>query len=607
MGQEIRNCQNCKQKFIIEPEDFDFYRKIDVPAPTWCPECRLIRRLAFMNERTFYKRACDLCREEVISLFPKDAPRTVYCSKCWWSDAWDPLAYSREYDPTRPFLEQFKELKLAVPDLSRQVMESSCLNSDYCNISSYLKNCYLVFNSDYDEDCLFSTYLERSKNSADLYMADLCEGCYESSNLFKCYNTFYANNCNECVDVYFSKNLIGCANCFGCVNLRSKQYHIFNVAYTKEAYLEEIRKFDLGSLKTVTELKERARSFWLKYPRKYAEGLRNVNVTGDYVFNSKNVGECYEVGDTEDSKYCHFLFLASTKDSYDFTMWGGGAERMYECMACGGGQKDVKFSYETWTNATNVEYSWHILAPCNNLFGCVSLKNKKFCILNKQYSEADYQVLRAKIIRDMSANPYRDSLGREYSYGEFFPPEFSNFSYNETIAQAYFPKSREESIAQGYTWTDSEKKSYNVTLAVKDLPDNIADIPDGVTGEIIECAHEAKCLHQCPSAFKVTPQELEFYRRFNIPLPRLCPNCRHYGRLGERNPIRFYERECMCGSTTLTTSVPDVGGQMSDIRYRNIASHPHGETKCTNKFQTTYPPDQPEMLYCEACYNSEVA
>ncbi len=27
-------CQNCHQEFIIEPEDFDFYEKIQVPAPT---------------------------------------------------------------------------------------------------------------------------------------------------------------------------------------------------------------------------------------------------------------------------------------------------------------------------------------------------------------------------------------------------------------------------------------------------------------------------------------------------------------------------------------------------------------------------------------------
>lgn len=33
---ETKSCQNCKKDFIIEPEDFNFYSKMKVPAPTWC-------------------------------------------------------------------------------------------------------------------------------------------------------------------------------------------------------------------------------------------------------------------------------------------------------------------------------------------------------------------------------------------------------------------------------------------------------------------------------------------------------------------------------------------------------------------------------------------
>src|SRR3989344_554759 len=49
MNSEIKQCQNCKKSFTIEPEDFAFYEKMKVPAPTWCPECRLQRRLSFLN------------------------------------------------------------------------------------------------------------------------------------------------------------------------------------------------------------------------------------------------------------------------------------------------------------------------------------------------------------------------------------------------------------------------------------------------------------------------------------------------------------------------------------------------------------------------------
>jgi len=48
-------CQNCSGEFIIESDDFSFYEKIKVPAPTFCPECRMIRRLVFRNERRLFK------------------------------------------------------------------------------------------------------------------------------------------------------------------------------------------------------------------------------------------------------------------------------------------------------------------------------------------------------------------------------------------------------------------------------------------------------------------------------------------------------------------------------------------------------------------------
>jgi len=42
---ETHKCQNCKKEFEITNDDFGFYKKIGVPAPTFCPECRLKRRM----------------------------------------------------------------------------------------------------------------------------------------------------------------------------------------------------------------------------------------------------------------------------------------------------------------------------------------------------------------------------------------------------------------------------------------------------------------------------------------------------------------------------------------------------------------------------------
>ena len=62
-----KQCQNCKKEFEIASEDQEFYAKISVPTPTFCSDCRLQRRMVFANERTLYKRNCDLCKDSIVS------------------------------------------------------------------------------------------------------------------------------------------------------------------------------------------------------------------------------------------------------------------------------------------------------------------------------------------------------------------------------------------------------------------------------------------------------------------------------------------------------------------------------------------------------------
>ena len=111
----VQACQNCKQEFVIEPEDFDFYEKMKVPAPTWCPECRMQRRFSFSNVWNVYWRNCDKCGAKTLSMYLPNSKMTVYCPDCWWADDWDGTEYAMDYDPNRNFFEQLKELFKKVP------------------------------------------------------------------------------------------------------------------------------------------------------------------------------------------------------------------------------------------------------------------------------------------------------------------------------------------------------------------------------------------------------------------------------------------------------------------------------------------------------------
>ena len=101
-----------QKNFVIEQDDFSFYEKIKVPPPTFCPECREIRRCSFRNERFFYKRNCDLCGQSVVSRVSPNKSYKMYCQKCWWSDKWSGFDYGREYDFSRTFLNNLKNCYL---------------------------------------------------------------------------------------------------------------------------------------------------------------------------------------------------------------------------------------------------------------------------------------------------------------------------------------------------------------------------------------------------------------------------------------------------------------------------------------------------------------
>ena len=225
-----------------------------------------------------------------------------------------------------------------------------------------------------------------------------------------------------------------------------------------------------------------------------------------------------------------------------------------------------------------------------DLFGCVGLRNKQYCILNRQYTKEEYEALVPKVIAHMNAMPYVDRVGREYRYGEFFPAELSPYAYNEAVTQDYFPLSQSAAQELGFSWREREPSQYTITVRSEQTPRSIAEVGDAMLKEVIGCAHEGKCEEPCTTAFRITPDELAFYRRLNLPLPRLCPKCRHYERLKLRNPLKLWHRKCMCGTGII----------------KNTATHQHADAPCSNEFETTFAPERSETVYCEACYNAEV-
>ena len=559
----LRACQNCKKDFVIEQEDFNFYEKMQVPPPTFCPECRMIRRFNYRNEAMLFRRKDAHTGKEIFSGFSPEADVLTYENNYWYSSDWDQLSSGFDYDFSKSFFEQFKRLLSTSPLPARSIY--NLINSDYCNEMSEAKNCYLCFNCDYIENSAYLRKIRLGKESFDLYDGMENELCYEGVLVDKSYKTFFSFDCESCIDVWFSKGLRGCTNCFGCVNLVHKNYHFFNEGLSKEEYFKRLGNFISGSYLNINNMKDKAHNFWLKFPVKYNHNLRIVNSTGERIFDSKNVKDSYSVRYGENLRYCQDI-QPKASNCYDYFVWGPG-ENVYEAVTCGLGCYNIKFCFNCWEDIQNIEYCVYCQSS-KNCFGCVGLYKKEYCIFNKQYTKEEYLLLMEKIKKQMNEIPYFDSSRRIYKYGEFFPFDISPIAYNESSAQDFFPSDKSSTEKNGYIWREPNMREYETTIDSSNVPDNIKDVDEKILNEIIKCEN-------CKKAYRIIPKELQFYKRIGLPLPHICHNCRFVERFKFVNPPKLWHRTCM-------------------------------KKDCQNEFETSYAPDRPEIVYCEKCYQQEV-
>lgn len=562
---------SCKNYFDISPDDQDFYGQFHVPAPTHCPQCRMQRRLAFRNERTLYKRTCDLCKTNLISLYPADAKFPVYCTKCWWSDQWDPMAYGRPYDSSRSFFKQIKTLSDSVPHLGIP-NTSDNINSEYCSWMDGSKNCYLVFGSSNCEDTLYGELLYQCRDSLDLTNCIEAERSYNCVNSQKCYQCIWAVNCASCSECYFCFDVRGSNNCFLSTNLRGKSYYFLNQPLPKEQWTEKVKEI-LGSRQKMEEIFQRFRQLVREQAlHRYANFVQVHESTGNDLIETKNAKHCFDSSKLENCRYV--TYGEKIKDCRDAYAIVNGSEQCYEFLS-GTGSYDCRFTLASFGQNISTELSQFLIGS-KDMFGCIAVNKKQRVILNKQYAQEEYEKVKQQIIADMRMHK---------EYGEYFPIASSDFAYNETIAQDYYPLTKEEALRRGYRWNDNTGGVFGkTTISWDQVPDSIADVPTTIIEQILACT-------KCRRNYRILERELQFYLKLHIPIPRLCTNCRYYDRLAFRNPRQLWTRSCDCGRKDT---------------YQNTGTHTHDETPCTTIFETTYAPERPEVVYDDRCYQAEI-
>lgn len=555
----MNTCSQCNSQFEVTDLDRDFYKKMEVPEPTFCPVCRQQRRMAWANQINLYKRKCDATGKDIISIYAPDSPYKAYDQAYWFGDKWDATEYGREFDFSRPFFEQLHELSLAVPRAALQTAYAFCENSEYTNHAGYNKNCYMLFDSDFDWDCMYGLGVNKSKNCMDNYRIKECELCYECADCVKCYRLFYSQDCENCSDSAFLKNCIGVRNSFMCSNLKNKEYHIFNKPYDKNTYEKLVKSLSKHSelVKYFADWDD----FKVKYPQKYMHGVQNENVIGDYIVFSKDSDYCFDSMEMRDCKYFTRCF-GEAKDCMDCDECGEKIQLFYDTILCGYNQMNARFSFQCFQQSSNLTYCLETHF-CQDCFGCVGLQRKKYCIFNKQYSKEEYEKLVLRIIEHMKKTSA--IAGQAGEWGEFMPVKYSPFAYNETVAQEYHPLSKEEALKRGWKWRDEDRKEHQPATA--QVPDDSAEADISICNALLACV-------DCGRNYKIVEQELTFYKAQGLTIPKRCFYCRHKKRFDLRNPRKLYDRSC---------------------------------DKCAASIKTTYAPERPEKVYCEPCYQESLS
>ncbi len=534
-----------------------------------------------------YPRPCDLCGNNILSIYSPESNLTVYCVKCWWSDKWDPKSYARDYDFSRPFFEQFRELQQEVPIIALandNGLISGSVNCEYTQDFARAKNCYMVFVGWKMQDCMYSHYILDGRGMVDcLGCWEECDYLYEGVFAERCYHSKYVyysvalSNCSFCLDCR------DCSDCFLSSGLRHKKYYFKNEQYPKEEYEKILQDYQLDTYQGVERAKKEFQSLLYLKPRRFATLRNSTRSEGEYLSNCKNCRDCFLVQKGEDCRYVESS--DAPKDSYDLST-GGELSLAYEGITPDHTYLG-RFGIFSWKNR---EYFY--LDGCHSserVFGCAGLKKGQYCILNKQYTKEEYEELVPKIIEHMNTMPYVDKNGVSYRFGEFFPAELSYFGYNESVAQNHFPLKEAEAKKRNFNWREKlSLTSGKETISPEKLPESIEDVSDEMLKETLACV-------ECNRNYRIVLQELQFYRQMRIPIPRRCFFCRHGARFRFRNPFLLWDRNCQCAGRSSESGI-----------YANVVSHFHGSEHCPNKFKTSYAPDRKEIVYCEQCYNAEI-
>jgi len=371
-----KTCVQCQASFEFTEPEQQLWQSLALtiggnnypfPLPDKCPDCRMKQRLCFRNQSSLYNRPCSKTGEVITSAYRPDSNAAVYNNDLWWGDDFDPKEYGRDYDFTRPFFEQFKELHDDVPVVATLVaLTENCQYNMYVGDS---KDCYLCSSTGSSSDVYYSHNIINCHDIVDCaYLYD-CQMCYDCLHCNRANHCVSCRNCENIHDCYYMVDCQNCHDCIACVGLIGKQYCVDNTQLTEEEYQQHLVKLQSSQRQEHQRYALQLHQLLGDYLFRATTITASENCNGDHLLNCNNVHQSYVMRDVENAWHC---FECEDSHSHYGSVYGHISQRCLEVM-------DSWMAYNVAFSCIvgqshDVTYSDCIFNNCSNLFGCVALK-----------------------------------------------------------------------------------------------------------------------------------------------------------------------------------------------------------------------------------------
>lgn len=461
-----------RQKIIQQKRKKTSFRDFLLEIASWCP-------LKFYKNQWYISRYPNTERSNTLT----DIKNYEEIRNEWvWLDySWD-------------FFKDFKQLidQSTLPAMVHGRWAGECHYADavFGSDTVYLSSTVVWWSSHVFYSVSVKQNCHNVYNSMMIY--DNCENIYQSVWIVSSSNIFYSIHIQWGFDMWFCVWCIWSRNCIRCNGLQNTQYAVDNKVIGKENYLK-------------------AKEELLKDNMDFDKLRDKLSISEPITFQCNDVENVHMAYRLHQCRNTLFVgWPEGNEDVYDMCIWWGSwtkhaygcmagwkAEHMYCCVDCDGSSHHY-YSY-------NTEDSSHCI-------WCVGLKNKQFCILNKQYTKEERYTLAHTIFAEL------DGKG---VLGQGFPKDWNPYYLNDTPAGLLLDITKQEAEQQWFLRRDE-------STAI-DLPEDVKIIPSQELQHIaywkeaqryIDPSIESAALFDPDEwVFKVTPQERVFLMKFGLPVP----------------------------------------------------------------------------------------